>query len=246
MPGDGYSIGLLALIALMAVLYSSVGHGGASGYLAAMTLFGLAPGVMKPAALTMNIFVSALVLYRLSRARHFDWRLFMPFASASVPMAFLGGAFQPSDTTYRLVVGAALLIAGVRLVLRLEHDGPTFKPQFWLAMPAGALLGFVAGMTGVGGGIFLSPLLLLLRWTTMRANAAIAAGFILVNSIAGLSGYAYAGAAWPEGLAWLVTAALAGAVVGSELAVRRVPPFMLRKMLGVVLLVAAFKMFVAA
>lgn len=244
MAGDDISTGLLALIVLMAVLYSSVGHGGASGYLAAMALFGVAPEIMKPAALTMNVFVASLVLFRLWRARHFDWRLFLPLAAASVPMAFVGGAFQPTDTTYRLVVGAALVLAGLRLLVRLEHDGATACPAPRVSVPTGAVLGFLSGLTGVGGGIFLSPLLLLLRWTTMRASVGIAAGFILVNSIAGLGGYAYTGGAWPAGLPWLVVAALAGAAVGSEIAVRHLPPFMLRKVLGVVLLIAAVKMFV--
>jgi len=230
----------------MAVLYSSVGHGGASGYIAAMALFGLSPEVMKPAALTMNIFVAGLVFFRLARAQYFNWRLFLPLAAASMPMAYLGGSVTLFDTTYKYIVGTALLVAALRFLIKIEYDGPTVSPKIWASMPVGGGLGFVSGLTGVGGGIYLSPLLLLMRWTTIRENAAIAAAFILVNSLAGLAGYATTSGDWPEGMAWLVIAAVTGAVAGSELAVRRASPLMLRKILGIVLVVAAVKMFATA
>jgi uncharacterized membrane protein YfcA len=210
-----------------------------------MALFSLAPTVMKPAALTMNIFVASLVLYRLSRAGYFNWRLFVPFAIGSVPAAFLGGAYVVQDTTYYYIVGAALLIAALRL-FQENVDRPAEKsPKPWLALPIGAGLGFVSGLTGVGGGIFLSPLLLFLRWTAMRENAAIASAFILVNSIAGLSGFATTGAVWPSGIPLFVVAALIGALIGSELGVRRLAPVKLRKLLGVVLVIASLKMLLA-
>ncbi len=239
-------VALLALVFLTAVLYSSVGHGGASGYIAAMALFGLSPAIMKPAALTMNVFVAGLVLLRLVRAGHFDWRLFLPFALASTPLAYLGGAWTITDISYRYVVGVALLIAALRFLVKIEYDGEVRSPALWVSVPVGGLLGFVSGLTGVGGGVYLSPLLLLLRWTTMRASAAIVAAFILVNSLAGLAGHAAAGATWPPGLTWYVGAAVAGAVIGSEFAVRRFSPMMLRKVLGVVLVIAGAKMLYTA
>ena len=237
---------LLAMIFGAAVLYSSVGHGGASGYLAAMALMGLAPSAMKPAALAMNIAVAGLVLVRLARAGHFDWRLFAPFALGSIPLAYLGGAHTLSEAWYRIVVGAALFIAAMRLFFEQRDTLARGQPPFAAAMIIGAGLGFLSGLSGVGGGIFLSPVLLFLGWTSMRSNAAIAAAFILVNSIAGLAGYAYTGQSWPDGLAWLILAALAGGVAGSELAVRRLAPVQLKKLLGVVLIIAGAKMIATA
>ncbi len=230
------------MLALMAMLYSSVGHGGASGYLAAMALFGLAPDVMKPAALTMNLFVASLVLYRLYRADYFSWRLFFPLAIASMPMAFWGGTLMPQGNNYQYIVGAALLLASLHFFVRIDNERDCVKPTLWIAMPVGAVLGFVSGLTGVGGGIYLSPLLLWLRWTQMRTNAAVAAAFILVNSVAGLVGHAMTVNRWPADIEWYVIAALLGAAVGAEFAVRRLAPPVLRQLLGVVLVIAGVKM----
>jgi uncharacterized membrane protein YfcA len=237
---------LLILIAIAALLYSAVGHGGASGYLAAMALAGLAPATMKPAALTMNVFVAGLVFIRLSRAGHFNARLFLPFAIGSVPLAMLGGAWKLSPGLFTLLVGFALIVAALRLFIEPMDYPARGTPNHWLAVVIGAVLGLLSGLTGVGGGIFLSPILLLLRWTSMRENAAIAAAFILVNSLAGLAGFAMTDQPWPPGIPVYVLAALAGGVVGSELAVRRLAPIRLKKLLGVVLLIAAAKMIAAA
>ena len=237
---------LLAFIAVAAMLYSSVGHGGASGYLAAMALFGVSASLMKPAALTMNIVVAGLVFGRLWRAGFFNARLFWPFALGSIPLAFLGGAIQLHERAYQHLVAVALLVAAWRLLLA-SHEPPTREtPHPGVALPVGAGLGFVSGLTGVGGGIFLSPLLLFLRWANMRTTAAISAAFILVNSIAGLAGLVTTGVTLPHGLSWMVLAALGGAIVGSELAVRRLAPVRLRQLLGVVLVIAAGKMFLTA
>ena len=231
---------LLALIAVAAMLYSSVGHGGASGYLAAMALFGVSASLMKPAALAMNILVAGLVFVRLWRAGFFNARLFWPFALGSIPLAFLGGAIQLHERAYQF------LVAAWRLLLA-SHEPPTREaPHPGVALPVGAGLGFVSGLTGVGGGIFLSPLLLFLRWANMRTTAAVSAAFILINSVAGLAGLFTAGVTLPHGLPWMMLAALSGAVVGSELAVRRLAPVRLRQLLGVVLVIAAVKMFITA
>lgn len=237
---------LLALVTLAAALYASVGHGGASGYLAAMALFGLPPSFMKPAALSMNIGVAALVLWRLARAGYFDWRLFLPFALGSVPMAALGGAYTLHDALYRYLVAIALLIAAARLFREQRDTEPRDRPRAWLAIMIGAGLGLLSGLTGVGGGIFLSPVLLFLRWTSMRSNAAIAAAFILVNSMAALSGYALTATTWPTGVPVLMVAALVGGLLGSELAVRRLAPVQLKKLLALVLVIAAAKMSLGA
>jgi uncharacterized membrane protein YfcA len=233
---------LLALIIAAAVLYASVGHGGASGYLAVMALMGLSPLLMKPAALAMNIAVAGLVFMRLARAGHFDVRLFLPFALGSIPLAVVGGAWTLTDTGYRLIVGMALLLAAVRLFYDQRDSEALTRPPLWVALAIGGALGLLSGLTGVGGGIYLSPLLLFLRWTHMRSNAALAAAFILVHSIAGLSGYAMSGQPCPDGLPWLVLAAFAGGMIGSELAVRRLAPVQIKKLLGVVLVIAGAKM----
>lgn len=240
---DTASLVLLGLIALAALLYSSVGHGGASGYLAVMALLGVAPAIMKPAALTMNIFVAGWVAWRLYRAGYFNARLFWPFAFGSIPLSFVGGLLVLPGNFYRYVVGAALIVAAIRLLMEARDQPARSTPPPMLAVAVGAVLGFVSGLTGVGGGIFLSPLLLFLRWADMRHTAALSATFILLNSIAGLAGYLTTGAAVPSGLPWMVLAALAGGVVGAELAVRRLAPVKLRRLLGVVLGIAAVKMF---
>ncbi len=243
---SSFSFWFLSSIAVAAILYSSVGHGGASGYLAVMALFGLDPALMKPAALTMNIFVTILVLSRLSRAGHFNWRLFTPFVIASIPMAFLGGAYTLNSGAYKVIVGLALILAMWRMLVVVENDDRIRMPKLWVALPVGGILGLVSGLTGVGGGIFLSPLLLLFNWTNMRGSAAIAAAFILVNSIAGIAGYATTSSQWPGGIPVLVITALIGGVIGSEVCVRRLAPNQLRKVLAIVLAIAGAKMIAAA
>ena len=241
-----FSFFFLASIAIAAILYSSVGHGGASGYLAVMALFGLDPLLMKPAVLTMNIFVTILVLFRLNKAGHFNWQLFLPFVIASMPMAFIGGAYTINSSIYKIIVGIALLLAVLRMLWESKDDYELKTPTLPAAMLIGGILGFISGITGVGGGIFLSPLLLFFHWTNMRGSAAIAAGFILLNSIAALSGYATTGQPWPEGIMILVLAAIVGGAIGSELGVRKLAPAKLRKTLAVVLAVAGIKMIATA
>lgn len=229
---------LLLTILLTAILYSSVGHGGASGYLAAMVLFGLDPEVMRPAALVMNIGVSSLVLLRMSRIGAFDWDLFRPIAIGSIPAATLGGALHLDAGVYRDVMGGLLIVAACLMFLRARADEYTVPVRSGVALAVGAVLGLVSGLTGVGGGIYLSPLLLFLHWTDMRGSVVLAAMFIWVNSLAGLLGYMGASAGMPEGMLPMLLAAMGGALVGSELAARRLAPAGLRRLLGVVLLIA--------
>ncbi|HEV2802306.1 MAG TPA: sulfite exporter TauE/SafE family protein [Pyrinomonadaceae bacterium] len=239
---------LLSLLVLAAAaLYSSVGHGGASGYLAAMALFGLAPAQMKPTALCLNILVASIATFRFGRADCFRWRLFWPFAVASIPMAFIGGALTLPTTVYKQIVGLTLLYAAFRLFrfTRTTDDAraqATDAPPLVPAMLLGGLIGLLSGLTGVGGGIFLSPLLLLLKWADTRRTAGVSAAFILVNSIAGLLGNLTNLQALPAALPYLALAAVVGGLVGSEFGSRRLASVHIRRLLALVLVVAAVKM----
>ncbi|MBL4851987.1 MAG: sulfite exporter TauE/SafE family protein [Gammaproteobacteria bacterium] len=226
----------------MAVLYSSVGHGGASGYLAAMALFSLAPESMRPAALVMNIFVAALVWLRLYRAGFFVWRVYLPLALAALPMAYIGGSITLSTSVYYYVVASALLLAAWQLFRQRQFEHELVPTRLVVAIPLGLVLGLVAGLTGIGGGVYLSPLLLMLRWTDMRTNAGVAAAFVLTNSLAGLAGYMTANTVWPDHLVEYVIAVVLGALIGSELAVRRLSSPRLKALLALVLVIAAIKM----
>jgi len=243
------TIVLSLLIFLAALLYSTVGHGGASGYLAAMALYGLAPDVMKPTALTLNLVVAGLGTYRYARAGCFAWNLFWPFAVLSIPLAFVGGKSTLPPQVYRILLGLVLLFAAWRLAFRQRDHAPSeLKPvQLPLALLIGAVIGLLSGLTGVGGGIFLSPILLLLGWATVRQTAGVSAAFILVNSVAGLLGQGLQGQghglqALPKDILWWALAALAGGLIGTELGSRRLSPIMMRRLLAAVLVVAAVKM----
>ena len=182
-----YSLWLLAAIALMAVLYSSVGHGGASGYLAAMALWGLAPQEMRPAALAMNIIVTSWLLYRFQPYKLMPYKLFWPLVIVSTPAAFVGGLWEIDSLSYHLLVGVLMALAALRMVITAKPIENIALPSQWLLLTVGVLLGFSAGLSGIGGGVFLSPLLLVFGWCTVRQSTAVAAGFILLNSIGGLA-----------------------------------------------------------
>ena len=239
---------LSLLILVAATLYSSVGHGGASGYLAAMALFGLAPAAMKPTALCLNILVASIATFRFWRAGCFSWSLLWPFAVASVPLAFIGGAITLPTTVYKQIVGVTLLYAAFRLFqfTRTKADARatavTRNAPLPLAIFFGALIGFLSGLTGVGGGIFLSPLLLLMNWADTRRTAGVSAAFILVNSIAGLLGNFTSVQALPHAIPYLALAAIVGGLVGSEFGSRRLASVTIRRLLAVVLVVAGVKM----
>src|SRR2546423_2646352 len=175
----------------MAALFPSARHGGASGYLAAMALFAAPPAVMKPTALTLNILVALIATVRYYQAGYFSWRIFLPFALSSVPLAFVGGALTLPNTVYERIVGLVLVFAAYRLWISLRTKAPAeVKPvPVPLAVALGAGIGLLSGLTGVGGGIFLSPLVLLAGWAETRQMSGVAAAFILVNSIAGLAGH---------------------------------------------------------
>ena len=235
---------LTLLIFIAALLYSSVGHAGASGYLAAMALFNLAPDVMKPTALVLNLVVATVGTIRYARAGHFAWQVFWPFALLSIPCAFLGGSMHLPIQTYRIILGLVLLFAAWRLAFRQSAHAPA-EPKPMPVTPAlglGAGLGFLSGLTGVGGGIFLSPLLLLLGWADVRKTAGVSVVFILVNSLAGLLGHLASVKNVPHEIVWWAPAALIGGLLGAELGSRRLAPMTMRRMLAVVLVVAGVKM----
>jgi uncharacterized membrane protein YfcA len=233
------------LIFAAALLYSSVGHAGASGYLAAMTLFNLAPEVMKPTALSLNLVVATVGTIRYARSGHLSWKLFWPFAVASVPCAYLGGYMKLPVQTYRVILGGVLLFAAWRMAFNgATAVGGGQKPVPRAAALAwGAVLGLLSGLTGVGGGIFLSPLLLLLNWADVRRTAGVSVAFILVNSAAGLLGHLSSVKNIPSGILWWAPAALLGGLIGSELGSRRLAPLTMRRMLAVVLVIAAVSSF---
>lgn len=243
MPPDATSLVLLGvLIFVSAVLYSSVGHGGASAYLAVMALFGIPPAVMKPAALVMNLGVAGAGTVRFANASLVPWRLLLPLCAGSVPAAYLGGLIELPTRSHRVLLGAVLLAAAVRLALRLPANGLRPPPPALALAAVGVLFGFVAGLTGVGGGIFLSPLLILARWEETRRTAGASAFFILVNSSAGLAGHLAGGDSVPLAAAPLTAVALAGGLLGSWLGARRLVPVALRRILAAVLVVAGGKL----
>jgi uncharacterized protein len=227
-----------------AALYASVGHGGASSYLAVMGLFSLSPSVMKPTALALNILVAAVATFKFYRAGLFSWRLFWPFAVVSIPAAFIGGATMLPARTYKILVGVVLLYAAVwmfRSSLR-PLNKEAHLPPLWAALVTGAAIGFLSGLTGVGGGIFLSPLILYMGWAETRATSGVAAPFILVNSIAGLLGHFSSVAQLPPSVPIWGAAAVLGGWIGASCGSKRAPAPVLRQLLSLVLIVAGVKL----
>jgi uncharacterized protein len=239
-------ITLLSLLILgAAALYSSVGHGGASGYLAAMALFGMAPTAMKPTALTLNILVSAIAMTRFYRAGAFSWRIFLMFSATSVPFAFAGGMITLPGTFYRKIIGLVLLYAAFQLV-RISKQ-PKAEPRPVPVLPAllfGAGIGFLSGLTGVGGGIFIGPLLLFTGWADPRQTAGVSAAFIFVNSISGLMGHVASIKSLPPYIGLLAVAAIAGGFLGAWVGSGILSKNTLRRLLAAVLVIAAIKFIV--
>ena len=235
---------LAALFLVAALLYGSVGHAGASAYLASMALVGVAPEVMKPTALVLNILVASIVTIRFARAGYVRPLALLPFLVGSVPAAFIGGGLTLPTTLYRPLVGAVLLVAAARFGWTASNAGADFPPRApWPgAVASGAGIGLLAGLTGTGGGIFLTPLLLAARWAGTRFAAGTSAAFILANSVSGLAGnLASVGSLPPAIPLWLGAAAVGGAI-GSQLGSRRMPAPWIRRALAVVLLVAGLKL----
>jgi hypothetical protein len=235
-----------ALIFVAALLYSSVGHAGASGYLAVMSLLDMAPATMRPTALVLNLVVAIIGTVQFVRAGYFRWSLFWPFAVVSIPAAYVGGRISLPISAYKIVVGVVLLLSALRFLVTLRAPDQARRTiPLPLALLIGAALGLLAGLTGVGGGIFLSPVLLLGGWATLRTTAATSVTFILANSASGLlAQHAALASIGKIAPAWAIAAA-AGGLLGSYLGSRRLPSPALRGTLAVVLVAAGLKLVLA-
>lgn len=233
---------LTAGVFVIALLYSSVGHAGASGYIAVMSLLSLAPAEIKPIALALNILVASIGSWQFWRAGHFSWSLFWPFALLSVPFAFVGGYLNLPTQVFKVIVGIVLLVSAAQFLVRPPAEGEPHPPARALAMGVGAGLGLLSGMTGTGGGIFLTPLLIFLRWARTKTASAVSALFILMNSISGLLGNISATQTFPRfGFSMLVAAGVGGAI-GSHFGSRRLAPLVIKRLLAVVLIIAGLKL----
>jgi uncharacterized membrane protein YfcA len=238
---------LTVLIFTAAILYSSVGHAGASGYLAAMALVGVAPDVMKPTALALNILVASIATVRYYRAGYFYWSALWPFAIGSIPLSFVGGAIILPGYLYKPAVGIVLLYAAYRL-FRSTVKGPTESADKGIRIPtapavaSGGVIGLLAGLTGTGGGIFLSPLLLFTGWAGTRPTSGASAAFILVNSVAGLAGNFASVQNLPDAIPVWAVAASVGALIGTQLGTRHFQSTGIRRALAAVLVIAGLKL----
>lgn len=231
---------LLILLGGMAFLYASVGHGGASGYLAVLAIFAVAPAVMKQTALVLNLGVSLLAFYQFYRQKYFRFELFWPFALTSVPMSYLGAQFVLSDANYKRILGICLVIAIVRMLATFKSDEQR-SVSLPLALIFGAVIGLFSGMIGIGGGILLSPILLLMRWASLKEAAAISALFIFVNSVAGLFGLKN-GIHVDQTLVFWITSALMGGMFGARWGAQIASNKAVKWVLALVLLIASVKL----
>lgn len=233
----------LFLVFLMAMLYASVGHGGASGYLALMAIFSFSPEFMRPSALILNIFVSSIAFFSFYKNGHFRTKLLVPFLVTSVPFAFLGGLITVNPKIYKIVLGIFLLIAIARMIYRPKNKSnetkPINKPMAYLI---GVFLGFFSGLIGIGGGIILSPIIILLKWGTMKETAAVSAAFILANSFSGLTGQFSQGIQLAPEIGFMLAAAISGGVIGSYIGSFKISERTLKYSLSVVLTFASYKL----
>jgi len=232
------------LIFIGAVLYSSVGHGGASSYIAIMSLMGTPIASIKPIGLILNIIVSSIASYRFIKNKLFNLKIFIPVVLGSFPAAFVGGYIQLPSETYRLLVGIILLFAGFQFLFnifkyfKMKSNQPV---NFLFGLFAGAIIGFLSGLSGTGGGIFLSPLIVFLGWTSVKGASGTAAAFILFNSISGLLGNITSVSLIPNTIFLYVFAVIVGVLIGTQLGIRILNEHRMQKILGVVLIVAGFK-----
>ena len=238
-------LALCGAILVVAFLYSSVGHAGASGYIAVFTLSGYAPDAIRPIALVLNILVATIGTVQFVRAGHFSWQRFWPFGLPAVPLAFLGGYLTLPSQPFKILVGVVLLASAAWFLYKPGPDGAVKEPAKPVAVGVGGLLGFLAGLTGTGGGVFLTPALIMLKWATTKSAAATSVVFILLNSIAGFTGYlanAQGSLEVPLPLLLLVPLAFGGGFLGSYLGARRLEVTIVKRLLAVVLVIAGVKL----
>ncbi len=241
---DFQSVLITILLFLVAVLYSSVGHAGASGYLAVMALVGISAEIMRPTALALNIVVAVITTYKFYRAGSFSWRFFLPLIITSIPMAFIGGRIELPETLYKPLVGIILIFSAWRLIYSARNGGSNEirKPSTPLLLMTGAGLGLLSGLTGVGGGIFLSPLLMFLRWAPVKIISGVTAGFVLVNSISGILGFSTTLTQFHPTLPiWLVVVVIGG-LIGAEYGSKRLGNTTIQWLLAIVLIIGGIKM----
>ena len=233
----------LLLIGIMAFLYASVGHGGASGYLALMALFGTSPALMKSSALILNVFVSLIAFIQYYRAGHFRWNLFWPFVITSIPLSYIGATLPITDSLYKKLLAMALAIAIARMLFQPVDKKETKPVVLWLSLLIGAAIGVLSGMLGIGGGIILSPVSLLLGWGRVKETAAVSALFIFVNSMSGLYGLFQKGFVPNTQLSTWLIAALIGGTLGAYQGSFKFNLQTLRYILASVLLIAVAKLY---
>jgi len=238
-PGTVFSLLISALILVVAVVYSAAGLGGASGYFAVMALFGMSPIAMKPTVLTLNIIVALIGTARFYRAGFFSWRTFWPFAVASAPASFLAGSL--TSFSDKSLVSLIMLYGAARLFLRIGAHKQTALVPIWIALFLGAAIGFISGLTGVGGGIFFSPLLLLMHWATPEETCGVSAALVLVNSSAALLTNVSAVLFLPADVIYWAPAALVGGWIGTELGLRGLPIVGLRPLSAVILVLGGLR-----
>lgn len=229
-------------VLVIAFLYSSVGHGGASGYIAVMSLFGIAPTLIKPTALILNIFVACIASWQFWRTGFLSWKFFWSLAALSIPMSFLGGYLNLPAPIYKVILGVTLLLSAIRFLIKPTEDLAPIEPVLPIALSVGGGIGLLSGLTGTGGGIFLTPLLLWMRWASVKTASAVSAMFILVNSISGLLGNLSATKQIPPFAAILLVAASVGGSIGSYLGSHKLSHNVIQRLLSIVLIIAGLKL----
>lgn len=233
----------LLLLPIVAFLYSSVGHGGASGYLAMMAMFGFLPETMKPTALLLNLFVAAISFYYYWKNGHFNLKLFLAFAIASVPLAFIGGMLEVDAAVYKKVLAVLLIFSILKLLNVFEKKTNEIKEvELWKGLLIGGCIGFFSGLIGIGGGIILTPIILMMNWGKMKEAAAVSALFIWVNSASGMIGQFTSGVTLDAQAFILVGIALLGGVLGGYFGSKKINNKYLRYLLVFVLFTACIKL----
>lgn len=238
-----YAILFLVLLFLVSFLYASVGHGGASGYLALMGIWGVEQSVSKPIALLLNCAVSLIAFIAFYRKGFFNKSMFLGLAVASIPAAYLGSLISLQDHIYKTILGVLLCIAASRLVLIPKEVESQKQAPLWALLLLGGSIGLVSGMIGIGGGIILSPILILFTWSSVKETSGISALFIFVNSVAGLIGLYQKGIAMTTEMKYMLLVALIGGLFGSYIGAGKMPVHGLKKLLALGLIIASFKLF---
>lgn len=233
----------LIILPIIAFLYASVGHGGASGYLALMALFSFTPETMKPTALLLNLFVAGIAFYHYYKAGYFNKNLFIPFAISSIPLAFIGGTIELESTIYKIILGVLLIVAIFKMLNVFGNNSNDIKDiKLWQGLITGGIIGFLSGLIGIGGGIILTPIIVLFHWGHMKEAAAVSALFIWVNSAAGLIGQITNGAEITNQAIIFVIIAMIGGFAGSYYGSKKFNNKLLRHLLAFVLIIASVKL----